>query len=227
VTDPVAADRTPALGLPEATALLAARAVAAEVALIGVRGFFGALGPSPGNDPGVYDDAVFLVTSEACRGFLFNTDPTRFEPPNVTLKTGLWRYRPGRHAPERGEAYDALVQSGSVVWVTAYPRSLDDYRLFGRLPNVALGADLASVDAYRDALRQRGGRVLENESIEWPMQAHINIHRGGSEDTGSKGCQTVHPSMWDDFIGSVYGELRTLGQAEIPYLLVEARDVTS
>jgi len=226
VTDAETPDRTPELGLADARALLAARDIADGVALIGVRGFFGAMGPSPGNDPGVYDDAVFLVTPYACRGFRFNTDPTRFEPPNVTLKPGLWRYRPGRHAPERSEAYEALVHAGSVVWVSAYPRSLDEYRLFGRLPNVALRADLASIDAYRDALRERGGRVLEDGSVEWPMRAHINIHRGGSEDTGSKGCQTVHPSMWAEFIGGVYGELRIRQQAEIPYLLLEARDLS-
>ena len=226
MTDAAIPDRTPELGEAKARELLEARDVTDAVSLIGVRGFFGAMGQAPGNDPGIYDDAVFLVTPGACRGFLFNTDPTRFEPPNVTLKAGLWRYRPGKHAPEGSVAYDALVHAGSVVWVTAYPRSLDEYRLFGRLPNVGLRGDLASVDAYRNALSERGGRVLADGSIEWPMQAHINIHRGGSDDTGSKGCQTVHPSMWADFIQGTYRELRTRGQSDIPYLLLEASDLS-
>ena len=102
MTDAAIPERTPELGRPEARRLLERRGVADAVALIGVRGFFGEMGQAPGNDPGVYDDAVFLVTPDACRGFLFNTDPTRFEPPNVTLKAGLWRYKPGDHNPEGG-----------------------------------------------------------------------------------------------------------------------------
>lgn len=228
MTDAATPDRTPELGLPEARALLAARDVTDAVALIGVRGFFGAMGQSPGNDPGVYDDAVFLVTPGACRGFLFNTDPTRFEPPNVTLKAGLWRYKPGNHnPPSRGSVpYKALVHKGNLVWVTVYPKSLADYRIFGALPNVGL-PELGTIDAYHVAMHNREpeSRVLTDGSIEWPMREHINIHRGGAEDTGSKGCQTVHPSMWDDFIDSVYGKLREHRQPDIPYLLIEARDL--
>lgn len=218
-------DRTPALGLSDARPLLAAQGVTDPVALIGVRGFFGAMGASPGNDLGVYDDAAFLVTSDACRGFLFNTDPTRVEPPNVMLKPGLWRYHPGQHVPEHGEAYDALVHAGNFVWVSVHPRTLEDYRLFGRLRNVGLQEDLPSVDAYREALRARGARLLTDGSVEWPMSAHINIHRGGSVDTGSRGCQTVHPSVWAEFIDSVYRALRERSQADLPYLLLDAPDL--
>lgn len=227
MTDAAIPDRTPELGRSEATALLERRGVADAVALIGVRGFFGAMGQSPGNDPGIYDDAVFLVTPDACRGFLFNTDPTRFEPPNVTLKAGLWRYKPGNHnPPSRGSVpYKALVHAGNVVWVTAYPQNLDHYRLFGALKNVGLREDLPDIRAYQDAVREKHGRVIADDIIEWPMEEHINIHRGGAEGTSSKGCQTVHPSMWDDFIGSVYGKLREHRQPDVPYLLLEARDL--
>lgn len=212
----------PRMPLERARALLAAHGVTEQVALVGVRGFFGALG-APGNDAGVYDDAVFLVTQEACVGFVFNTDPTSFAPPNVALKTGLWRYRPGRHtSPATRASYDALVHEGHPVWVIARPESLDDYRRFAELPNVGLREPLGSIEAYRDALRGRGGRVLEDGRVEWPMAAHINIHRGGAADTSSKGCQTVHPSMWDEFIQATYRALRERGQAYIPYLLLEA-----
>ena len=224
MTDAAIPDRTPELAREKARELLAAKDVVDAVALIGVRGFFDAMGQSPGNDPGIYDDAVFLVTPDACRGFLFNTDPTRFEPPNVTLKAGLWRYKPGDHKPEGGTAYAALIHEGSVVWVTAYPTSLTDYQRFGGLRNVGLPY-LLGIPAYHEAIRAKHGHVLDDGSIEWPMDAHINIHRGGAVDTGSRGCQTVHPSMWEDFRSSVYRELRERNQPNIPYLLIEARDL--
>lgn len=216
----------PALAPADARALLAAHGVADPVALIGVRGFFANMGPSAGNDAGVYDDAVFLVTPDACAGFVFNTDPTRLTPPNVTLKTGLWRYRPGRHtSPATLESYDALVHAGNPVRVIVHPRSLDDYHRFAALPNVGLRERLDSVGAYHDAIRARGGKVLSDDTIEWPMEAHINVHRGGAEGTSSKGCQTVHPSMWTEFIDATYRELRAHDQADIPYLLLEAQDL--
>jgi lysozyme len=215
----------PEMGLERARALLQERGVEDAVALIGVRGFFAAMGTSPGNDPGLYDDAAFLVTPRACEGFAFNTDPTSYAPPNVMLKAGLWRYRPGRHtSPTTGESHDALVHEGRPVWVIARPRSLDDYRRFAELPNVGLRERLESVAAYQDALRARGGKVLADGTVEWPMAAHINIHRGGAEGTSSKGCQTVQPSLWGEFIQATYHALREAGQADIAYLLVEAEE---
>ena len=109
--------------------------------------------------------------------------------------------------------------------MTAYPKSLPDYQLFGSLPNVGL-PELGSIDAYHVAMHNREpeSRVLVGGIIEWPMRKHINIHRGGAQDTGSKGCQTVHPSMWEDFRSSVYGKLSEHRQPDIPYLLLESSD---
>jgi hypothetical protein len=225
VTDPITPAREPTLALRQARALLASRGVVEPVALIGVRGYFGEMGPTPGNDPGVYDDAVFLVTAEACRGFVFNTDPAKFEPPSVTLKTGLWRYRPGEHRPLSGAApYRALVHAGSPVWVTLHPSDLDDYRNFARKVN--MDDSLPDVDAYKAALRgSRDAKLLPDGAVEWRMREHINIHRGRTDTTGSLGCQTVEPSMWEEFIGAVYRELAGHAQRDIPYLLVEAREL--
>lgn len=50
----------------------------------------------------------------------------------------------------------------------------------------------------------------------------INIHRGGDDGTSSEGCQTIHPSQWDRFIGLTRGELTRHGRHRIPYLLVRS-----
>lgn len=49
----------------------------------------------------------------------------------------------------------------------------------------------------------------------------INIHRGGNTGTSSLGCQTIHPSQWDAFIGLVRSELGRANQRIIPYLLTQ------
>jgi lysozyme len=220
---------SPEMALARAREILASRGVADTVALLGVRGFFGAMGTSPGNDLGIYDDAVFLVTPERCDGYVFNTDPSRYSPPNVALKPGVTRYKPGTHtSPLTHESYAALVQSGlpgEVAWVIARPDTIDDYREFAKAPGVALGRRFDTIQEYRDALRSMGGRLNADGSIEWPMKEHINIHRGGDTDPGSRGCQTVHPSVWPGFIRAVYDELERRGQPYVPYLLIEAADL--
>jgi hypothetical protein len=214
----------PELSRNLAQALLEQRGVRDAVALIGVRGFFRGMGVRGEDDLDVYDDAAFLVTPDLCRGFVFNTDPSRLEPPSVSLKAGLWRYRMGIHTPPRSSGYPALVHAGNPVWVTVYPKTLNDYHLLAQLPNVGLPMKLGSVAAYEDAVRAHGG-VVTGDGIEWRMSAHINVHRGGSSSTGSKGCQTVHPSMWDEFIEDVRKTLSHHAQPGLPYLLIEVDDL--
>jgi lysozyme len=53
----------------------------------------------------------------------------------------------------------------------------------------------------------------------------INIHRGGYSKTSSEGCQTIHPSQWDSFIGLAADQAkRYFGSAwksqVIPYVLL-------
>lgn len=54
----------------------------------------------------------------------------------------------------------------------------------------------------------------------------INIHRGGFNTTSSLGCQTIHPSQWDGFIGLAVDQAkRYFGDAwkkrVVPYVLLE------
>lgn len=48
-----------------------------------------------------------------------------------------------------------------------------------------------------------------------------NIHKGGTYDTFSEGCQTVYPTQWSEFIKLVYAEMTKYGQKTITYLLIE------
>jgi hypothetical protein len=228
MSDAVTPNHVPAMSAARARAILRQHGVADPVALIGVRGYAPEMGTPGVNDLGVYDDAIFLVTSNDCTGFIANTDPCLAEPPNVQLKAGTWRYKPGTHTPrESGQGYPALVETGrpeDAVWVIARPRTADDYQLFARSPNIQLRQDLPTVEAYQAEVVANGGRVMPNGEIEWRMAAHINIHRGGTTDPGSKGCQTVYPAQWAGFIDAVHSELAAHNQATIGYVLIEAAE---
>lgn len=47
----------------------------------------------------------------------------------------------------------------------------------------------------------------------------INIHRGGINSTSSEGCQTIHPSQWDEFMTLVKAYFPS--GKDIPYILIE------
>lgn len=51
----------------------------------------------------------------------------------------------------------------------------------------------------------------------------INIHRGGRSVTSSLGCQTVPPTQWNEFRKLVISELKTVGQSEFEYILIEGQ----
>ena len=47
----------------------------------------------------------------------------------------------------------------------------------------------------------------------------INIHKGGFNTTSSEGCQTIHPSQWDEFMTLVKAYFPS--GKNIPYILIE------
>ena len=66
------------------------------------------MGPGPGNDRGIYDDCIALLSPTAYATFNANTDPSIYSPGIATLVPGVHRYRKGRHGISRGAGYPAL-----------------------------------------------------------------------------------------------------------------------
>lgn len=68
------------------------------------------------NDRGIYDDALFLVSLDACVAFNANVDPSVSRPGIAVLQPGAYRYKVGVHGLSKPAAqrYTALVQAGPV-----------------------------------------------------------------------------------------------------------------
>jgi hypothetical protein len=79
------------------------------------------------------------------------------------------------------------------------------------------------------ALCQRAGKVsvwrYKNDGTRWTDTGSfgINIHCGGTGNTNSEGCQTIHPYQWPEFIHTVVETigLTGWGKTVVPYLLIE------
>ncbi len=90
------------------------------VFLVGVRGYYEqSMGSPLGNDRGLYDDAIFIMSRADFRAFNANTDPSRVrkgygfgaKKGMAVLQPGVWQYKIGLH---KG-LYRALRQAGPVM----------------------------------------------------------------------------------------------------------------
>jgi len=79
-----------------------------RVALVGVRGYYSKTFPPAGNQRGVYDDAIILLSPSVHASFNANTDPSVHRKGIATLIPGVYRYKKGRHGISRGPGYPAL-----------------------------------------------------------------------------------------------------------------------
>jgi Putative peptidoglycan binding domain len=170
--------------------------------VVGIRGYFGKFGDAPGNERGIYDDALFVhSTGSDPVGFNGNTDPSRrgYNPKVnagfAVLNTGLWCvYQFAKHNGSK-ESYDALCQRAGEVTVTRDPRN------------------------GQDGGTQHTGRSFG-----------INIHKGSRTGTSSEGCQTIHPDQWEEFYKLCRDEaIHHFGEKEwrnevIPYALIDAEE---
>lgn len=103
--------------------LLKKHKVSNPVCLVGIRGYYSKMGPTPGNDRNLYDDCLILVSSggDVYATFNANVDPAAYgRNPNVgkgyaSLKPGTYTYKLGKHGIRRGNPYTALVQGGPVT----------------------------------------------------------------------------------------------------------------
>jgi lysozyme len=79
------------------------------VCLVGIRGYYSETFAQKGNNRGIYDDAIILLSPSVYATFNANTDPSVFKKGIAVLKTGVHRYRKGNHGISKpGGGYPAL-----------------------------------------------------------------------------------------------------------------------
>lgn len=80
------------------------------VFLVGVRGYYrDTMGKAGVNDIGIYDDAMFLITPDACYSYNANTDPSKQRAGIACLVPGVHRYKLGKHGISKpGGGYPAF-----------------------------------------------------------------------------------------------------------------------
>lgn len=93
--------------------------VTEAVAVLALPGYYlDGMGAPGRNDRGIYDDALFIVSPNGVVSFNGNTDPSIARPGVATLKSGVWRYKPGMHGitfRRSGYPYPAFVQAAPVT----------------------------------------------------------------------------------------------------------------
>lgn len=171
--------------------------------VIGLRGYYASsMGNNPGNERGIYDDAIVLYAPKS-EGFseMFKTFNGNTDPSMVRRGFGTG-----------GAKGMAQLQAG--VWYS-YRFDMHNSRV-----------------APHPAICQRAGPVSVTRDGDPPYSDTgmfgINIHRGGYYKTSSEGCQTLHPSQWDEFIGSAQDAGRALFKEQwksrvLPYVLIECK----
>lgn len=164
--------------------------------LLGLRGYFANFGV-PGNDVGIYDDGIVLISPTAFVAYNANTDPSATRSKVAVLQPGRWLYKVGTHninkPPEK--RYRALVQAGSVDVFRPQTESTP------KGTNSTLGA-------------------CQGDGV-WRGWFGINIHRGGVNTTSSEGCQTIYRLQWDAFLAQTEAEMKRHGQKTIEYCLTQ------
>jgi lysozyme len=80
-----------------------------RVALVGIRGYYSETFTPSGNQRGIYDDAIVLLSPSVHATFNANTDPSVHRKGIAVLKTGIHRFRKGNHGLSKpGGGYPAL-----------------------------------------------------------------------------------------------------------------------
>lgn len=141
---------------------------------------------------------------------------------------------PGRN--DLGLYDDAIVLLGPTTYQT-FNANVDPSRLHDGVASLVAGAVYwykIGIHGLSKPADKRYKALVQARPVE--VQRHhgprergwfgINIHRGGWQTTGSEGCQTIHPKQWTLFLMAVELELERAHQVEIPYLLVDAGELT-
>jgi len=79
------------------------------VCLVGIRGYYSETFQPSGNQRGIYDDAIILLSPSVHATFNANTDPSVHKKGIAVLKTGIHRFKKGNHGISKpGGGYPAL-----------------------------------------------------------------------------------------------------------------------
>lgn len=79
------------------------------VCLVGIRGYYSETFQPSGNQRGIYDDAIILLSPSVHASFNANTDPSVYKNGIAVLKTGVHRFKKGNHGISKpGGGYPAL-----------------------------------------------------------------------------------------------------------------------
>jgi lysozyme len=77
--------------------------------VVGYPGYYSKMGATPGNDRGIYDDAIFIISPTHFSSWNANVDPSVFRQGIATLAPGIHRYKRGNHGISRpGGGYPAF-----------------------------------------------------------------------------------------------------------------------
>lgn len=196
----------PVLSREQAMELLETFHLSGKVIILGIRGFFD---PPEGNKHGVYDDALFIITPDACEGYNGNTDPSVDREGIAVLKPGAYTYRKGLHGlhhlnldnPNDKKIYDSLIRTGEDL--PPVPGKVIPYWAFRQAGDVTI-------------FREGEGEYTDSpEHRFW-----IDIHCGGEWTTSSEGCQTVVKEQWQEFRTFGFEAMEVHQEEEIAYVLI-------
>lgn len=172
-----------------------------DVWLFMVRGYRAtSMGPTPLNDPGIWDDLIALVTPHSFHAINANTDPSRYGwnpgvgKPYGILQPGVWWWYPG---PHKGH--------------TPAFRQADDSET---------GRKLGFPHDGKFFVERCWGRNDPRNYHEWGHQ-QVNIHLGGINSTSSWLCLTVPPQGGEQFLQRAWDSLKAYKQKVIPGVLIE------
>ena len=193
---PVVPPQLPEISRDQAAEFLRTAGLASidKAVLFGRRGYFADFN-EPGNEFGIFDDAIVLISPTTFATYNANTDPSVKKPRVAVLQPGRWTYKVGTHnlSKPKDKQYRALVQAGEV--------------------------EVFRPDTESDARGTKSELGHCQGDGKWRGWFGVNIHRGGLNTTGSEGCQTIYKPQWDAFLAQTEMEMKRHSQASIDYYL--------
>lgn len=168
--------------------------------LVGIRGYRPrSMGPTPGNDPGVWDDAIFFVTKKSMLAEDANVDPSRYGwnagagKPMAVLNPGCWPFRRGPHKGNTPALRQMTIEEARPV----------------KAPNDGRFSVTRTYAKGDPRNYQEAGYYA------------INIHPGGINGTSSEGCQTLPRDIAKPFLNNVWDTTLKANMPWVWYILCE------